>query len=136
MRIAVTYEKETGDVFQHFGHTQYIKIYDVDNKEIIKDTIIDVAENGHGAIATLLKENNVDELICGGIGSGAIETLNNLNIKFYAGVSGKADDVVNALLHDSLEYKDNVTCNHHESENHNCNSHNCNEDKHGCSSNH
>ena len=110
MRIAVTYDKETKEVFQHFGHTQYIKIYDINDKQITSETIIDVAENGHGAIATLLKNNNVDELICGGIGSGAIETLKKLNIKFYGGVVGKADEVVDALLHDALEYKDNVTC--------------------------
>ena len=28
MKIAVTYEKETGNVFQHFGKTQYFKIYE------------------------------------------------------------------------------------------------------------
>ena len=29
MKIAVTYEN--GQVFQHFGHTQQFKIYDVEN---------------------------------------------------------------------------------------------------------
>ena len=27
MTIAVTYEKETGNVFQHFGKTEYFKLY-------------------------------------------------------------------------------------------------------------
>ena len=33
MRIAVTYEN--GEIFQHFGHTEQFKIYDVENGNII-----------------------------------------------------------------------------------------------------
>ncbi len=29
MRIAVTYDN--GEIFQHFGHTQSFKVYDVEN---------------------------------------------------------------------------------------------------------
>ncbi len=32
MKIAVTYED--GKVFQHFGHTENFKIYEVENNEI------------------------------------------------------------------------------------------------------
>ena len=33
MRIAVTYEN--GNVFQHFGHTEQFKLYDVENGQIV-----------------------------------------------------------------------------------------------------
>ena len=33
MRIAVTYEN--GEIFQHFGHTEQFKIYDVEDGKII-----------------------------------------------------------------------------------------------------
>ena len=29
MKIAVTYDKETGNIFQHFGKTQFFKVYDI-----------------------------------------------------------------------------------------------------------
>ena len=32
MRIAVTYEN--GEIFQHFGHTEQFKVYDVENGKI------------------------------------------------------------------------------------------------------
>ena len=32
MRIAVTYEN--GNIFQHFGHTEQFKIYDIENGKI------------------------------------------------------------------------------------------------------
>ena len=32
MRIGVTYED--GNIFQHFGHTEQFKLYDVENEKI------------------------------------------------------------------------------------------------------
>ena len=39
MRIAVTFENE--NIFQHFGHTQKFKFFDVENNSIVKEEIID-----------------------------------------------------------------------------------------------
>ena len=44
----------------------------------------------------------VDALICGGIGGGAQMALSNAGIRLYAGVSGSADEAVQALLNLSL----------------------------------
>lgn len=52
MRIAVTYED--GHVFQHFGHTRQMKIYDVENGQIVKEQIADTTGNGHGALTGFL----------------------------------------------------------------------------------
>ena len=45
MRIAVTYEKESGNVFQHFGKTQYFKLYEIENGQVLKSQIIDNGGN-------------------------------------------------------------------------------------------
>ena len=127
MRIAVTYED--GKVFQHFGHTQQFKIYDVDNQKVVKSEVVDTMGSGHGALAGFLTNLNVDVLICGGIGQGAKNALASMNIKLYGGVSGEADDVVEALLNDQLEYNENVQCSHHE----HGHDHSCGEHKHHCS---
>lgn len=108
MKIAVTYLK--GNVFQHFGKTEYFKIYEVENNEIIKSYVIDNNGITHCALIDYLKENNVDTLICGGLGYGAVSKLNELNIKLYAGVSGFADDAVKKLLNGSLDYDNSHTC--------------------------
>lgn len=42
MKIAVTYEN--GNVFGHFGHTEAFKVYDVENKEIVKSEVVDTQE--------------------------------------------------------------------------------------------
>ena len=98
MKIAVTYEN--GEIFQHFGHTETFKIYDV----------------AHG----------VDTLICGGIGGGAQNALAQAGIRLFGGVSGNADEAVNALLAGNLGYNPNVHCDHHDHEaGHSCGDHGC-----------
>lgn len=69
MRIGVTYEN--GMVFQHFGHTEQFKLYDVENGKIQTTQIVDTNGQGHGALAAFLTQAGVDILICGGIGGGA-----------------------------------------------------------------
>lgn len=134
MRIAVTYEN--GTVFQHFGHTENFKIYDVEDKKIVKEQVVDTQGQGHGALAGFLAEAKVDVLICGGIGGGAQTALSNVGIKLFGGVSGSADEAVNAFLADTLQFNPNVKCNHH-GENHTCGSesHTCGGGSHSCHEN-
>ena len=102
MKIAVTYDNE--QIFQHFGHTEQFKIYDIKNDEIVSKTVISTNGQGHGVLSIFLKENNVDVLICGGIGGGAISALNELGIKLFGGVSGDCDSAVEAFLKNKLEF--------------------------------
>lgn len=117
MRIAVTYEN--GEIFQHFGHTSQFKIYDIIDGKINSSKIIPTLGNGHGALAEFLKSQEVDTLVCGGIGGGAKTALANAGIQLFRGVSGAADNAVQALINNTLEYDTNVECTHHEGE-HSC----------------
>ncbi len=130
MKIAVTYE--AGEIFQHFGHTQSFKFYDVEDGKVVESQVVDTNGSGHGALATLLAENDIDVLICGGIGGGAQMALAQAGIKLYGGVSGSADAAVEALLKQELDYNPNVQCNHH-GEGH---EHHGNCGSGGCGSNH
>lgn len=130
MRIAVPYEN--GQVFQHFGHTAQMKIYDAENGQIIRDQVADTTGSGHGALAGLLSGLKVDVLICGGIGGGAQAALAQAGIKLYGGVTGGADDAVRAFLTGTLACNENVHCDHHD---HERRGGHCGEDKHGCAGN-
>ncbi len=111
MKIAVTYEN--GNIFQHFGHTEQFKVYDVEDGKIVSSEVIGTDGNGHGALAGVLGGLHVEALICGGIGGGAQNALAAAGIKLYGGVSGDADAAVEALLAGNLEFSANATCNHH-----------------------
>ena len=132
MKIAVTYEN--GQIFQHFGHTEAFKVYEVEDGKVVKAEVMSSNGSGHGALAELLFNSGVDVLICGGIGGGAQNALAQAGIKLYGGVSGSADAAVEALLAENLGYNPNVRCNHHDHEHgegHSCGSHG---DGHSCGS--
>lgn len=127
MRVAVTYE--SGNIFQHFGHTQWFKVYDVEDGKVVSSEVVDTMGSGHGALAGVLNALRVDVLICGGIGGGAQMALAAAGIQLYGGVSGNADAAVEALLAGNLSYNPNVQCNHHgahhHGEGHSCGNHGC-----------
>lgn len=124
MKVAVTYEN--GQVFQHFGHSEQFKVFDVENGAIVKSEVIGTNGSGHGALATLLSGQGVDVLICGGIGGGAQTALKEAGIELFGGVSGSADDAVAAYLAGTLAYNPDVQCNHHGHEHQgNCGSGDC-----------
>lgn len=132
MKIAVTYDNEM--IFQHFGHTEKFKIYEVEDGKIISRTVVDTNGQGHGALAGFLKAVQADVLICGGIGGGAQAALAEAGVKLFGGVSGLCDAAVEAYLAGNLGYNPDVRCSHHDHEhsegghtcgNHGCGSHSC-----------
>ena len=127
MKIAVTYDN--GEVFQHFGHTEEFKLYEVEDGSVVASTVISSNGSGHGALATLLSEQKVDVLICGGIGGGAKQALDENGIELCAGAEGDADAAVAAYLKGEL-VNTGVNCDHHHEEEHSCGDHGCGE--HGC----
>ena len=129
MKIAVTYEN--GNVFPHFGHTEQFKVYEIKDGKVAGAQVMDTNGSGHGAIAGMLSAWEVDTLICGGIGAGAQTALAEAGIRLYGGVSGSADEAVEALLAGKLAFDPDVHCDHHGEGHHHGNGH-CGEDKHGC----
>ncbi len=132
MKIAVTYEN--GEVFQHFGHTEQFKVYDVEEGKVVRSEVRSAQGSGHGALAGLLKGWGVDTLLCGGIGGGARTALASAGIALYGGVQGSADAAVEALLTGKLEFDPNAACSHHHEGGHTCGHHH--EGGHTCGHHH
>ena len=121
MRIAVTYDN--GQIFQHFGHTEHFKVYDVENGQVRSSMVMATNGSGHGALAGFLSQMRVNALICGGIGGGAQQALEEAGIRLYAGCSGEADAAVAALAAGNLRRNSAATCDHHHDDGHDCGSH-------------
>jgi predicted Fe-Mo cluster-binding NifX family protein len=125
MKITVTYDN--GMIFQHFGHTESFKVYEVNDGKIVSAEVVSTNGSGHGALASVLNALQAEVLICGGIGGGAQAALNAAGIKFYGGVSGNADAAVESLIAGNLAYNPCVQCSHHGDHHH--------EEGHSCGGN-
>lgn len=129
MKIAVTYDN--GNIFQHFGKTEYFKVYEVEDNKVVSSEVIGSNGTGHGALAGLLADQSVDVLICGGIGGGAQSALAEAGVELCSGAQGDADQAVEAYLKGEL-VSTGANCDHHHEEGHSCGAHG---DGHSCGGN-
>ena len=127
MKIAATHDN--GNILQHFGKTEFFKVYEVEDNKVVSSEVIGSNGTGHGALAGLLAEQGISVLICGGIGGGAQSALAEAGIELCSGAQGDADTAVDAYLKGEL-VSTGVNCDHHHHEDgHSCGSH---ENGHSC----
>ncbi|MBQ6636051.1 MAG: FKBP-type peptidyl-prolyl cis-trans isomerase [Lachnospiraceae bacterium] len=119
MKIAVTYDN--GNIFQHFGRTENFKVYDVEDGKIVSSEVIGSNGVGHGALAGLLADRAIEIVICGGLGGGAMNALQQAGITVVAGAEGDADKAVQNFLNGTL-VSTGANCDHH-GEGHECGHH-------------
>ena len=100
MKIAATYEN--GNIFQHFGRTENFKVYEVEDGRIVSSEVIGSDGIGHGALAGLLANHEIQVLICGGLGGGAMNALMHAGIEVCAGAAGSADEAGEAYRRGDL----------------------------------
>ena len=101
MRIAIA--SENGIVSQHFGHCEGFTVYDVEEgKEKTKSFL---ANPGHqpGVLPAFLKDNNVELIIAGGMGSRAQTLFSQSGIDVIVGATGSSEDVLEKYLKGELE---------------------------------
>lgn len=116
--IAITYDKETNSVFQHFERTEYFYIFNLDTNE---EKVIDNGGYSHHDLAPYLKSLGVDTLICGGIGSHGVEAVTQLGLNLIPGAYGDVKDVIKAYKEGTLVANPNAmhSCSHdHNHEHH------------------
>ena len=114
MKIAVTYDN--GQVWQHFGKTEFFKVYEAEDGKITSGEVVSTGENAHGALADFLASMKVDAVICGGVGAPMIARLEACGIKAYPGVTGDADEAAAKLAAGTLEVNASAIhegCHHH-----------------------
>lgn len=125
MKIAVTCVN--GQVFQHFGHCPSFLICEIKDGKMTSQEMLNTQGHGCSLLASFLKQNGVDVVICGGIGAGTKEHMISYGIEILSGASGDAIVQVQNYLAGTLNYNPETECDHHEHEgNHQChNTHSC-----------
>ena len=100
MKIAVPV-KENNQIDAHFGHCEFYKIYTVSDKnKVISEERID-SPQGCGCksnIAGVFENEGIKIMLAGGIGDGAINTLNAHGVTVIRNCQGDVTELVNQYL--------------------------------------
>lgn len=115
MRVAIA--RTGNEAAQHFGYCDNFMIYDIEENKVIKQEVLSNPGHQPGLLPRLLKENNVDVIIAGGMGRKAKEIFQSYSIKTITGLTGTIDDILESFLNDTL-VSTNETCNHEHHEHH------------------
>lgn len=113
MKIAIP--NNNGEVNQHFGRSQTFAIIETDNNNNIvnvEDLQADELQHQHEGLAGLLKGQGVEVVIVGGIGAGALDALEAVEMKVLFGASGLIKDVAETFARGEFVSKRKM-CNHH-----------------------
>lgn len=99
---------------QHFGMSQSFVIATIEDKKILNIEEISAAElaHQHQGLADLLVKQGATVVITGGIGGGAVSSLQQNGLEVIKGASGEYKKVIEEYINGNLEDK-NVICNHH-----------------------
>lgn len=109
MRIAIA--RTGNEVAQHFGYCDNFMVYDVENENIVNKTVLKNPGHQPGFLPKFLKENNVNVIISGGMGSKAKTLFDESGIEAIMGTNGTVDQVIKSYLEKTL-VGSNETCNH------------------------
>ncbi|MGL5232449.1 MAG: NifB/NifX family molybdenum-iron cluster-binding protein [Fusobacteriaceae bacterium] len=118
MRVCIPVEENRGEnsiAYNHFGSAPFFLIYDLENSEM------KVINNGdlnhaHGMCQPLkaLGGEQIDVILVGGIGGGALVKLNNQGIKVYEVSNGTVLQNIELLKNKQLrEFLLSNSCNQH-----------------------
>lgn len=98
MRVAVAYQD--GEIYEHFGHCPLFAVYEYG--EYVTDctkTLVDTSMlSGHHAMASKMRELEVDVVIAGNMGGQGKAELLSLGIVPVVGFSGDADTASDLLV--------------------------------------
>ena len=101
--MKVTIVKDREWVSSHYGQSEGFVLAEVDNGSVkSRLTVPAPAEHSCGGLAQLFVQHQVDTVIVGGIGGGAIGHLNAVGINVVAGASGNIEEVLSSYIDGSL----------------------------------
>lgn len=100
MKLAIA---TIGDsVSEHFGKCDCFTVVEISEGKVINKTVLDTSKHLHGELVPFLKENQIDVILSGGMGSGALEKVNANKILAYIDVKGQVEEVIKDYLSGKL----------------------------------
>lgn len=102
-----------GKLWQHFGKAPEVTFVIVEDGKVKETVVMQAPENEHGAMPKFIAAQDATDVLCGGLGQGAVNMLNQLGIQVHGGAPTIAiEEVVSQYLGGTIVYGDS-SCHHH-----------------------
>ena len=107
MKICFPVQKDEGmssEVYNHFGSAPMFMVVDVETNSVAPINNRD-QHHSHGACSPMkaLNNQNVDVIVVGGIGAGALNGLNRMGIRVYRSQAATIQENVTMFRDQSLQ---------------------------------
>ncbi len=111
MKIAIPVLENNGlksHISEHFGHSPYFALIEVDGGEIRSMSIVEnpYEEHGPGVVPSFLKSLGAEVVIVRGMGRRAVDFFEELGIRVIRGASGNVESIVKEFSSGLLEDTD------------------------------
>jgi predicted Fe-Mo cluster-binding NifX family protein len=110
MKICIPSESGNGKIsliYGHFGSAPFFTLYDPDNGEYqVISNSNDHHEHGQCHPLSVIGVQNIDAIICRGMGRRAVQTLDNAGIKVYVSHAQTVEQSLKEFQDNKLEVLD------------------------------
>ncbi|MDD2579482.1 MAG: dinitrogenase iron-molybdenum cofactor [Clostridia bacterium] len=110
-RIAIATQGK--HVSPHFGHCDGFTLADIEQGTVRNRSFLPSPPHQPGLLPVLLSEHNVNTVIAGGMGSGAIELFRERDISVMTGVKDSVENTLAAYAEGRLESSGEECSDHH-----------------------
>ncbi len=112
MNQKIAIPTKDGMLWPHFGKAPQVTIVTVENGQVKETNVYEAPEHQHGAMPRFIASHNCTDVLCGGLGGGAVNLLNELGIQVHAGApSIPIDELLAQYLGGTISYGDG-SCHH------------------------
>jgi len=101
-----------GALCPHFGHAPQVTVVTVTDNKVVEKVVLESPEHVHGALPRFIAAQGCTDVLCGGLGMGAVNMLNQLGIEVHGGAPAlPVDQIVEMYLNGTIAYGDS-SCHH------------------------
>lgn len=112
MKQRIAIPTSDGKLFPHFGKAPQVTVFDIDDGKVVDKQVLTAPEHAHGAMPRFLQGLGVTDVVCGGLGTGAVTLLNQMDIAIHGGAPAiNVDELIEKYISGSIVYGDS-SCHH------------------------
>ncbi len=112
MNQKIAIPTNNGLLWPHFGKAPQVTIVTIEDGVVKETVVLEAPEHEHGAMPRFVASQGCTDVLCGGLGGGAVNMLNQLGIQVHAGApSIPVEELMAQYLGGTIIYGDG-SCHH------------------------